>query len=61
MYSNTPDFALNGILANPVTKPATLQACVAEVSARLEAGTLSLNMKEKLVHNLTQVKERLDG
>lgn len=61
MYSNTADHVLNGILRNPTSSPTALRAALAEVRSRLDAGTLELNTKEKLVHALSEVKDRLDG
>lgn len=61
MYNNTLDSVLNGILRNPLSNTAALKAAVAEVTSRLEAGTLDDKIKVKLVHALAQVKERLDG
>lgn len=61
MYNDTPEFSLNGVLLNPLASRTTLKNVIAEVQNRLEAGTLSDDMKVKLVHALSVAKGRLDG
>ena len=61
MNNNTPDFALNGVLRNPLTSDNVLRQAVAEVRRRLDDGTLSDSLKPQLVDALTNVKERLNG
>ncbi len=61
VYNNTPEFALNGVLRNPLASTTVLKSVCAEVRRRLEADELSDSMKAKLVHALTAVKERLEA